>query len=171
MKMRVYRKGRGRFTGSSDESAAPYALLRSGDAFVFRCVTFADFKSALFERFSSGGGVILYEVSLDCGARSCERLMKEFGDRVGVLRFLSEYKLKEGWFKMSLDSFDAELCSGRIVCEGVFEAKGFRSDKPSCFFTKGFLKGFLTTLYAKEVSVEEVSCSSKGDEKCVFELK
>jgi predicted hydrocarbon binding protein len=52
----------------------------------------------------------------------------------------------------------------------VFEAKGFKSDKPSCFFTKGYLKGFLTTLYAKEVLVEEVSCSSKGDEKCIFEV-
>jgi predicted hydrocarbon binding protein len=99
------------------------------------------------------------------------RLASEFRDRVGVLRFLSDYKLREGWFKMSLDSFDTELCSGRIVCEGVFEAKVFKSDKPSCFFTKGFLKGFLTTLYAKEVSVEEVSCSSKGDEKRVFKMK
>jgi len=146
-------------------------LLRSGDAFIFRCVTFADFKSALFERFGLGGGVILYEVGLVCGARSCARLAKEFRDKLAVLRFLSEYKLREGWFKMSLDSFDAERCSGRIVCEGVFEAKGFKSDRPSCFFTKGFLKGFLTTLYTKEVSVEEVSCSSKGDEKCIFEVE
>ena len=53
----------------------------------------------------------------------------------------------------------------------MFEAKDFRSDKPSCFFTKGFLKGFLTTLYTKEVSVEEVSYSSKGDEKCEFEVE
>jgi len=158
-------------SGFPEESASPHTLLRSGDAFIFRCVTFADFKSALFERFGSGGGVILYEVGLACGARSCERLTKEFGDRVGVLRFFSEYKLREGWFKMTLDSFDAELCSGRIVCEGVFEANGFKSDKPSCFFTKGYLKGFLTTLYAKEVSVEEISCSSKGDEKCVFEVE
>jgi len=146
-------------------------LLRSGDAFIFRCLTFADFKSALFERFGLGGGVILFEVGLACGARSCMKLAKKFRDKLSVLRFLSDYKLREGWFKMSLDSFDAELCSGRIVCEGVFEAKGFKSDKPSCFFTKGFLKGFLTTLYTKEASVEEILCSSKGDEKCIFEVE
>lgn len=92
-------------------------------------------------------------------------------DRSGVLRLLANYKLREGWFKMGLESFDAERCSGRLVCEGVFEAKQFKSDRASCFFTKGFLKGFLTTLYGCEVSVEEVACLSKGDDKCVFEVE
>ena len=97
--------------------------------------------------------------------------MESCRDKSRLLKLLSRYKESEGWFRTSIESFDVERCTGRLVCEGIFEAKQFNSDRPSCFFTKGFLKGFLTQLYSKEVSVDEVACASKGDEKCVFEVK
>ena len=141
-----------------------------GKAFIMRCITFSDFKKALFEAFSTGAAAILYNTGLICGERSSKRLKQRFKDASEAIDKLAEYKSREGWFKLDTNQFNREEGRGRIICRDLFEAKQYTSNQPSCYFTKGYLKAYLTHVYNREVEVKEVECLSKGDKNCVFEV-
>ncbi|MGC8937349.1 MAG: V4R domain-containing protein [Candidatus Methanomethylicaceae archaeon] len=56
--------------------------------------------------------------------------------------------------------------------ENSFEAREYgRSEKPVCFFLKGFLEGFFREAFGREFKVTETECIAKGDKVCTFRVE
>lgn len=145
-------------------------MLKSKRAsFSFRFETFRKFESSLEEIFSpSAASVILYTSASKCGKDACKRMVKRAKTKREALLYLSMLKRWENWGKLTFETVDFENGAGKIIVVGSFETVNHRSNQPSCHFLRGFLAGFLSELFAKEVSVDEEKCVAKGDEYCQF---
>lgn len=71
-------------------------------------------------------------------------------------------KLQLGHIKISSDK---PLILKNYACH---ECKDLQYNMPTCNITKGILKGIFEEYYEKDVSVEEVECTSKYDDCCTF---
>jgi predicted hydrocarbon binding protein len=49
------------------------------------------------------------------------------------------------------------------------ERFGIKTERPSCYFTTGFLNGFFATV--KNQHVKEIKCITMGDPYCEWELR
>jgi len=62
--------------------------------------------------------------------------------------------------------------TGVVRVEDCFEAKAYGpSSEPVCHFVRGYIEGFLSSAFRKELWVTETSCIAKGDRECVFEVR
>lgn len=146
------------------------SVLRSRKAsFSFRFETFRKFESSLEEIFSpSAASVILYTSAGKCGKDACKRIMRRAKTKREALLYLSMLKRWENWGKLSFQTVDFENGAGKIIVVNSFETVTHRSNQPCCHFLRGFLAGFLSELFAKEIGVDEERCAGKGDEYCEF---
>ncbi len=143
-------------------------LLKEGKAFVMRLVTFMDFKKVLERCFCTGAHIIFLEVGRGCGRRSCRRLRYRYHDIRSLLDALREAKRGEKWgdFRFYLD---LEKGTGTVVVYEGFEAREYGSSvSPVCYFTRGFLEGFLSEAFGKPLRVVETKCITQGHEFCEF---
>jgi len=85
-----------------------------------------------------------------------------------ALSCLSELKSEENWGKLSFQNAGFEKGSGKVILIDSFEAAARKTCQPGCHFFKGFLTGFLSELFSKNVTVAEEKCAGKGDEHCEF---
>jgi len=145
-------------------------VLRSRKAsFSFRFETFRKFESSLEEIFSpSAASVILYTSASKCGREACMKTMKRAKTRREALLYLSMSKRWENWGELSFEAIDLEKGTGRVIVVNSFETVKHRSSQPCCHFLRGFLAGFLSELFSKEISVDEEKCAGKGDKYCEF---
>ena len=144
-------------------------------AFSFDFETFGEMESALELIFSPpGASVILYIAALKCGVHSYRRLKKKAGTKKQALNYLFELKNDENWGKLSFQDVDLVDGSGRIIIFDSFETlarkarKVRKSGDPCCHFFRGFLEGFLSEMFEKNITVSEEKCVGKGDEHCEF---
>ena len=90
---------------------------------------------------------------------------------LGVFQILSSYIYREdnipyGWgTRIYIQTVDFENGAGKIIVVNSFETVTHRSNQPCCHFLRGFLAGFLSELFAKEIGVDEERCAGKGDEQ------
>ena len=70
-----------------------------------------------------------------------------------------EYKVK-GVNGKWIDSFEASL---HVKHHGM-------SDECSCYTLSGYASGYLSTIYGQDIFVKELSCRSKGDSDCIYEV-
>jgi predicted hydrocarbon binding protein len=160
---------------TGEETSSPSDLLRHGKAFIMRDVTFADFKKGLERVFGPGAQTVFYYIGVECGRRSCRRLTTAYGRNVSadrLLEALAGLKEEEGWGSVRINVNIPEGGRGTIHVERSFEARGYgKSEKPVCFFLKGFFEGFLGEAFGREVRVTETGCLAKGDERCTFQVE
>jgi len=134
--------------------------------------TFSVFKSALEEIFApSAASVILQSSANKCGRQACKRIMMEIKDKENALAYLSHLKESMNWGKISFQEVDLQSGTGKIKVFDSFESLVGRGTQSSCHFLRGFLAGFLSELFTKEVSITEVKCVGKGDSQCEFEFE
>jgi len=134
--------------------------------------TFGVFESALEEIFSpSAASVILQSSANKCGRQTCRRITIEVKDKRNVLAYLSHLKESMNWGKMSFQDVDLENGTGKIRVLDSFESLVHKSTQPSCHFLRGFLAGFLSELFGRDVSITEIKCAGKGDDHCDFEFE
>jgi len=145
-------------------------VLRSRKAsFSFPFDTFRRFESSLEEIFSpSAASVILYTSASKCGKDTCRKVLKRAKTKREGLLYLSTMKRWENWGELSFETIDFENGTGKIIVVNSFETVTHRSDQPCCHFLRGFLAGFLSELFAKDISVCEERCAGKGDDYCEF---
>lgn len=149
-------------------------LPKGGDEFagkgvLFRFETIGEIASALEALLStSAASVIVHELAKKCGMSLCKKTMERTKTGEGALRNLCRLKSEENWGKMSFQDVDHKKGSGRILIIDSFETVARKRNRPSCYFFKGFLAGFLSELFGKPITVVEERCSSKGDEHCEF---
>jgi len=110
----------------------------------------------LEELFSpSAASVILYESAKKCGVHLCERLMEKVRKREEALNNLSNLKQEENWGKMSFRDVDLKKGHGRIRVDHPFEMMACSNNQCGCgcSFLRGFLAGFLSKLFNKDITV------------------
>lgn len=79
---------------------------------------------------------------------------------------LSEFFASAGWGTVTI----SPVGTGALALDSRdwAEAEPGTSQTPMCFFSSGMLADFLGRLSDETVSVMEVECRSKGDERCRF---
>lgn len=97
--------------------------------------------------------------------------MKEAETKEEALNHLSELKRKEKWGKIAFRDIDFKNGTGKVVIFNSFETIFRKASEPCCYFFKGFLTGFLSELFNKDITVTEMKCAGKGDEYCEFVFK
>jgi len=79
---------------------------------------------------------------------------------------LSEFLTSRGWGALTM----SPVGTGALALDSSdwVEAEPGTSQTPMCFFSAGMLADFLGRLSDEPVSVMEVECRSRGDERCRF---
>jgi len=79
---------------------------------------------------------------------------------------LSEFFTTSGWGTVTM----SPVGTGALALDSGdwAEAEPGRSQTPMCFFSAGMLADFLGRLSDETISVMEVECRSRGDERCRF---
>ena len=155
---------------TKEEPVSVPQLLEDYRVVVFSDEDLAALKKALEETFFSGAYALLYFVGKGCGERSYRRLSQLYSDRQALVDACISLKERERW-----GSFRCEIVedgTGTIRVENCFEARGCGNSKePACYFLKGYLEGFLSNVFQRQLKVTETSCFAKGDRECVFESR
>jgi len=139
--------------------------------FLMSFETFDVFKLALEEIFSPSAASVILESSANrCGRQSCRRINAKIKDKEIVLAYLSRLKESMNWGKILFQNVDFQNGTGNIKVSNSFECLISKCTKPSCHFLRGFLAGFLSELFGRDISADEVKCSGKGDNCCEFEF-
>lgn len=138
------------------------------DGFFLKFETFAEMKRALEKIFATGSVVIIATMAKPCGQRTCKEIMGKAKTRKEALNQLVELLNKQNWGELSLFDVDFKRGSGRVIVKNSFEARKCRSKTPCCHFFANFIAGFISELFAKNVTVKEEKCAGKGDAHCEF---
>lgn len=79
---------------------------------------------------------------------------------------LSEFFTSGGWGAVTMSPVGTEALA--LDSSDWVEAEPGTSQTPMCFFSAGMLADFLGRVSDEPVSVMEVECRSRGDERCRF---
>ncbi|HEV8400018.1 MAG TPA: V4R domain-containing protein [Gemmatimonadales bacterium] len=79
---------------------------------------------------------------------------------------LSEFFTRGGWGALTMSPVGTEALA--LDSSDWVEAEPGTSQTPMCFFSAGMLADFLGRMSDEPVSVMEVECRSRGDERCRF---
>jgi len=122
------------------------------------------------EMFKAAGKAFLYHLGLGLGRRKAEEVVT--CSRIkDPLSYALLWAQSLGW-----GEFAVERQPGRIIvlARNLFECfredEGKLSPEPKSHLFRGFLAGFLSRIWGKEVKVIEIECTAKGDEACKFEI-
>ena len=138
-------------------------------AFLFQFETFNEFKKALEEIFSpSVAVVILFTTARKCGIKSCKEIMRHTSTREEALAYLAKLKREKNWGEISFQNVDFTRGVGRVIVTNSFETIMCKGKSACCHFFRGFLTGFLSELFSRNILVTEEKCAGKGDEYCEF---
>jgi len=140
--------------------------------FMFQFETFRVFESSLEEIFSpSAASIIIQSASNRCGRHTCRQILKQIKTKENALTYLSHLKDEMNWGKIFFQDLDLGNGRGRILVYNSFETIARKDTKPSCHFLRGYLAGFLSELFKREITVEEEQCAAMGNSHCKFSLK
>jgi len=130
-------------------------------------------KKGLIALLGSGGVVVLYEGSKNCGEQLYHYTVREFKTTgPQALETLKQTFETTGWGDIKKIELDLNKATGMISVKNSFEAKASsRSKAPACYFLRGLLEGFIRAAAGRPIRVEEEKCVAKGDECCIFTIK
>ena len=132
--------------------------------------SFADLKKSVENLFGPGAHTVMYYVGKGCGKNCEKRFLQIYGSRSALLDACLGVREKEGWglFRYEI----GEDGTGVVRVEDCFEARGYGpSNEPVCHFVRGYIEGFLSSAFRRELRVTETSCIARGDRECVFEVR
>lgn len=121
----------------------------------------------------SGFAAVHYHAGKNTGVSIAEHLREKYGleKKDLILAFTQEMKAT-GWGIIEVHDIDSKRSSGTIIVKECFEAAAWRK-KPYnvCHWTRGTLAGFMSTVFGKNLEVEEVKCLATGNEYCEFKIQ
>jgi len=125
-----------------------------------------------FEKIFTHSGliVVLYDTGKKMGEHAAKRISEMFGLRgKQLVEALTQAGQATGWAITEIKDIDFKNCSATIIVKDSFEAAAWRK-KPYvvCHWTRGYLAGYLSIVFNKQVDAKETRCLAKGDEYCEF---
>ncbi len=129
---------------------------------------FQDIKESMFEAFGKESGTLLYLAGTKSGKRSAKNKIMESGGNVEeAFQQFIDLKQKQNWGDISFPEIDVKGSTGSIKLENCFEAPTI-GENAQCFFTRGFLLGFLSEIFQKDIKIadlENQSCKGACEHK------
>lgn len=124
------------------------------------------------EMFGSGADVIWYNSGKEVGRTDGRRFavlmekmeINEFADRI------KDIYSRFGWGYVEYGNVDPD--SGELVftVRNSPLVRGLTSQKPRCWFVKGFVEGLVSALLGTEVTAVETKCEAVNRDHCEFKM-
>ena len=126
--------------------------------------------STAHEMFKSAGKAFLYYLGLGLGKRKAEEVAICTRIR-DPLEYAVLWAQSMGWGEFAIRrSIGKVYVLARNLFECFREEAEEVSPEPRSQIFRGFLAGFLSRIWGKDVKVVEIKCTAKGDECCEFEI-
>ena len=128
-----------------------------------------------FERIlqPSGLAAVLYNAGKEVGRHVAERLGEMFHiEGKELIQAFAQAVRATGWGIIEVSRIDMKKHSATIIVKDCFEAAAWRK-KPYtvCHWTRGYLAGYMSTVFGKPVDAIETKCMARGDKYCEFKIQ
>jgi predicted hydrocarbon binding protein len=128
-----------------------------------------------FERIlqPSGLAAVLYNAGKEIGEHAAKRLNEMFRiEGKELIQALAQAGKATGWGITEVNSISMKRHRAKIIVKECFEAAAWRK-KPYnvCHWTRGYLAGYMSTVFRKSVEANETKCIARGDSYCEFEIR
>ncbi len=124
--------------------------------------------AAMRKTFGAWSASLRFYLGSFLGAGLAERLELNGLRGISALMRLEEIYEEMGWGKMKVVRFDP--MKGIIVLVLKDSLEGMATND-GCHITRGHLAGFVSYVLNARVSVEEIACVSRGDDRCEFVIR
>lgn len=146
-------------------------VLEENDGFFMDFESFNEMKRALHQTFASGAIVIIASMARACGRKICAKIKPASKSMEEALSNFSDLMNNRNWGEFSFLEVDFNNGTGRILVKNSFETRTEESaGEKCCHFLVNFTAGFLSELFARNITVTEKKCVGEGDECCEFEF-
>jgi len=137
--------------------------------FIFTSMTTSLIKT--MGEISAGG--VNYRAYMDMGKENVEHYKKMgITDPNTLADMAFTFYSQMGWFRIISMTWNEAEKTKTITLEHTVESESFgNAGKKVCFCTAGLLAGIVEGAFGIKVRGREISCRSKGDPNCVFEIK
>jgi predicted hydrocarbon binding protein len=139
---------------------------------LIRPETLAAFQKAIEKELGGKSNEILFESGFAGGVLSSKRYREVFSfSDEEVVRFMMNMGSQIGWGRFELEKFDPnqKRLFVKVFHSPFAEAYG-NSSSEVCHFIRGVLTGMASSIFQKNLISKEISCFSKGDLFCRFEI-
>jgi len=139
---------------------------------LIRPETLAAFQKAIEKELGGKANQILFESGFAGGVLSSKRYQEVFSfSDEEIVRFMMNMGSQIGWGRFELEKFDPNQRNlfVKVFHSPFAEAYG-TSSSGVCHFIRGVMGGMASTVFQKTVISKELSCLSKGDLFCRFEI-
>jgi len=134
--------------------------------------SFSNLIRTMYEEMSDVGMSFMFYQGKLLGSKDAEVFVEHIWtiDQDTISEILN-ILLAHGWGIPKLIKFSSSEVIVHLYdsFESLVMAK--KSERPMCFFIKGYIAGLLSTILKKEVHVEETKCIAMGDPYCEFRIK
>jgi len=134
--------------------------------------SFSNLIRTMYEEMNDAGMSFMFYQGKLLGSKDAEIFVKHIWtiDKDTISEVLNVL-LAHGWGIPKL----VEFSSSEIIIHlyDSFESLAMveKSERPMCFFIKGYIAGLLATILKREVHIEETKCIAMGDPYCEFRVK
>jgi predicted hydrocarbon binding protein len=139
---------------------------------LIRPETLITFQKAVEKELGGKANQILFESGFEGGKLSSKKYREifSFSDEE-IVRFMMNMGSQIGWGRFEIETFnpDQKRLMIKVFHSPFAEAYG-PSSSGVCHFTRGVMAGMASTVFQKTVISKELSCLSKGDLFCRFEI-
>jgi predicted hydrocarbon binding protein len=138
--------------------------------------TFGMIHKELVSVLGRRGESLLYHAGYEAGRQGVATMKKwwDFRNKDEVIEAYKKQFSRFGWLYLDSIEEDADKNEIRIILHNNFESRQYqkKSDDPVCYFTRGYLCGFVEVAFGMEaMRCDEVSCEGRGDDHCEFLIK
>lgn len=128
-----------------------------------------------FERILQHSGLkaVLYNAGKEIGEHAAKKLSRMFNiEGKELVQALAQVGKATGWGITEFSSINMKKHSATIIVKECFEAVAWRKKPYSvCHWTRGYLAGYMSTVFRKPVEAAETKCMAKGDPYCEFKIQ
>jgi len=75
------------------------------------------------------------------------------------------------WGKVVFQDINIQNGLGRLLVYNSFETMSRKGTRASCYFLRGYLAGFFSELFEREVNIEEERCAAMQHDCCEFSFR
>ena len=139
---------------------------------LIRPETMTAFQKAVEKELGGKANEIFFESGFAGGVLSSKRYQEVFSfSNEEIVRFMMNMGSQIGWGRFELEKFDPNQKNliVKVFHSPFAEAYG-TSSSGVCHFIRGVMAGMASTVFQKTVISKELSCISKSDLFCRFEI-
>jgi len=153
-----------------DDLHYPLKLNTGQQAMIVRRDTFSDMFERLRFVLGTGGRVVIFQLGVATGQNAVKDHVHSIGKEAVLAnaRTLSDMYLAQGWGRLEVVQGKAEPFEVVFRLYDSFECKGASSEAPNSDFMRGYVTGYIKSLFKKNVMCTEVHCVATGHDYCEF---